>query len=67
MIRTALSSQEEQWVIVCYKFFLSHGFCDWYKIDQNKALIFMMKEGKGHVDPVFLSNKIAELYKSVGC
>jgi hypothetical protein len=66
-MRYSLSSFEEQWVIVCYKFFEKYGFHEWAEIDRETAFKFMITESKGHIDPVTLKEKINELYKSTGC
>lgn len=65
-IRTALSSQEEQWIIACYRFFEHYGFCDWYTVNKNEALKFIMKTGNGHLNPTFIQTKLDLLYNSVG-
>jgi hypothetical protein len=66
-MRYSLSSFEEQWVVVCYKFFEKYGFYEWAEIDKETAFKFMMKESNGQINPAILKEKINELYKSTGC
>jgi len=65
-MRYAISSFEETWIKVCYKFFEKHGMYDWYLIDKDRAFREMMIDSKGTLNPTQLRNKIDDLYKSVG-
>lgn len=65
-MRYAISSQEEAWVKACYKFFETHGMWDWYTVNQDQAVREIMKNSGGALDPVWVKNKIKELYNSVG-
>jgi hypothetical protein len=65
-LRYAISSHEEIWVKVCYKFFANHDFTYWYVIDRDQAFSEMMQYSNGTMSPTWLRNRIDELYKSVG-
>jgi hypothetical protein len=65
-MRYSISSPEETWVKVCYKFIERHDFTYWYVIDREQAHREMMKDSNGTLDPIWLRNKIDELYRSVG-
>jgi len=65
-MRYVISSPEEMWVKVCYKFFQRHDLTYWYTIDREQALREMMNDSNGTLDPIWLRNKIDELYRSVG-
>jgi hypothetical protein len=41
-MRYAISSFEEQWVRICYKFFETYGFYNWHEVDKQTAFKFMM-------------------------
>jgi hypothetical protein len=65
-MRQAISSQEEAWVKACYRFFETHGMWDWYTVDRDQAVAEIMKNSGGTLNPVWVKNKIDELYESVG-
>ena len=65
-MRHAISSSEEIWVRVCAKFFERHGEYNWYKVDQNQALVEMLKDANGQANPYDLRHRIHNLYKEVG-
>lgn len=64
--RYAVSSNEEIWVRVCHRFFLDHGFYDWYSVSQEDALREMLKYSNGTANPDDIRRRIAALYESVG-
>jgi hypothetical protein len=65
-MRYAISSQEETWVKACYKFFETYGMWDWYTVDQDQAVREIMRNSGGSLNPVWVKNKINDLYESVG-
>jgi hypothetical protein len=65
-MRYAISSQEEAWVKACYKFFETHGACEWYTVDRNLAVREIMQNSGGTLNPVWVKKRIDELYDSVG-
>jgi hypothetical protein len=65
-MRYAISSQEEAWVKACYKFFETNGMWDWYTVDRDRALREIMKNCGGTLNPIWVKNKIDELYDGVG-
>lgn len=64
-MRHAISSQEEAWVKSCYQFFEAHGMWDWYTVDRDKAVGEIIKNSGGTLNPVWVKNKINDLYESV--
>jgi hypothetical protein len=64
--RYAISSFEEIWVKVCYRFFERNGYYDWYEVDMRDAFNEMMEESNGNINPIWLKERIKKLYESVG-
>lgn len=65
-MRYAISSHEEAWVKACYRFFETHGMWDWYTVPRDQAVAEIMKNSGGTLNPIWVRNKIDELYESVG-
>jgi hypothetical protein len=66
-MRYAISSQEEIWVKVCYKFFEQTDMTYWYAgVSQEQAFNQMMKLSKGTANPTDLKRRIKVLYESIG-
>lgn len=66
-MRYAISSQEEIWVKVCYKFFEKNDMTYWYAgVSQEEAFHQMMKFSNGTANPTDLKRRIKKLYESVG-
>ena len=65
-MRYAISSNEEVWVRVCTKFFERHCEYDWCEVDQDQALLEMLNDANGQLNPMELKRRIHNLYKSVG-
>ena len=64
--RYAISSDEEIWVRLCHKFFLTHGFYDWYMVSREDALREILSYSHGEVNPADIKKRIDILYDSVG-
>lgn len=65
-MRYAISSTEEEWVRLCYRFFERHGFYNWYLVPKDEAWKEIMIDGKGCISPHMLRIKLYDLYESVG-
>lgn len=64
-MRQSISSWEELWVRICYRFFERHSFWEWYRVPKNQAFHEMMKDSNGQANPKLLKEKIDELYDSI--
>ena len=64
--RYAISSNEEIWIRLCYKFFLTHGFYDWYQVSREDAFQEIMSYSNGEAYPQNIKQRVDILYDSVG-
>lgn len=63
-MRVLIKSEFEMFII--YGAIYMKEYPEWYELERDNMIKYMMKESKGQMNPYVLKDKVNELYRSVG-